>query len=161
MKFEDLEPLLGLSILNPICAAGLKDVGVDTQSIKIPVDEFRTYVERPSEGISLVFTDEAFFLGKSDMPIGTGEVFFSGLFLYSEGKDGYSQYSALLPFGLRFEQSANFVRARLGVPEWSRESEGRLVADRWTVEGGRRLHLTYSRAGSIGLVSYQVPDRAL
>lgn len=161
MLFEKLEPLLGLSILNPMCASGLKGVGVELQSIKMPVDDYRTYVERLSEGVSLVFTDEAFFLGKGDMAIGTGDVFFSGLFLYPEGKDGYSQYPAPLPFGLRFEDSADVVRARLGVPEWHRETEGKLIADRWTVDGGRRLHLTYTRGGNIGLISFQVPDRAL
>jgi len=161
MRFEHLEPLLGLSTINPICASGLKDVGVDSQSIKMAVDEHRTYIERLPEGVSLVFTDESFFLGKDEMPIGTGEVFLSGLFLYPEGKDGYSQYPMPLPFGLRFEDTADVVRARLGVPEWYRENEGICVADRWTLDSGRRLQLTYTRGGSIGLVSFYVPDRSL
>jgi hypothetical protein len=161
MRFEDLRPLLGSSIRAPACRSALGRLGIDCNSIEMPDDDFRTYVEHTSEGISLVFTDEAPFLGKGDMPIGTGEIFFSGIFLYSEGKEGYSEYAAPLPFGLRFEETSDAARAKLGLPEWHRQVDGRLIADRWTVDDGARLHLTYSPVGTIELLSFQVPDRAL
>src|SRR5690554_5731079 len=63
---------------------------------------FRTYMEVQITGISLVFTDEAYFLGLPNQPIGQGELYFSGVFFYSEGKDGYTQYQGDLPFNLTF-----------------------------------------------------------
>ena len=162
MNFEQISPLLGLPVTDPRLAGGLGAMGVDLARLALPEDDFRTYIEYQSAGIALVLTDEAYFLGRRDTPIGQGDLYLSGMFLYAEGVEGYSQYSYPLPFQLEFSNTREKVAALLGPSEWQRKrDDGTLWGERWLVDSGRRLHLTYKHGGQIAIVSYHVPDRAL
>ncbi len=156
--------LLGLRVSEPTVVAELAAMGIDvrTQHSMIPPGEYRGYIEKPKDGFAVVLTDEAVFLGKGKSTIGGGVPYVSGLFFYAEGKDGYSQYSEELPYGLDFSQDRDSIVAKLGPPSWERKREdGSVVADRWDYKT-RRLHLTYSRAPLAPVVvSVQVPDKRL
>lgn len=137
---------------------GLRKLGIEPrEELLLPDGEYDAYVERPASGFSFIFTDEAMFLGKADQAIGTGRLFFTGVFLYAEGVDGYSQYSHELPEGLDFSDRPSSLRRRLGEPECSRWIDGAVRADRWLLEG-RKLHVSYSDKGQIRVVSYFAPN---
>lgn len=134
--------------------------GIDIAAeLKLPSSEFRTYLERPSFGYSLVFTDEAVFLGKKKQPVGVGPLYFSGIFLYSEGKDGYSQFQGEIPFGIEFSKKHDELVSLLGAPNWQRlRDDGTIAAERWDEKGVFRIHITYSTNGKIVIISLQKPD---
>ncbi|HEY9199450.1 MAG TPA: hypothetical protein VIR60_08790 [Gammaproteobacteria bacterium] len=162
MNFEGLAALMGLCIGEPALRVGLLREQVDISKCPpLPEGEYRTYLEMPDQGVSLVFTDEAMFLGKGQQAIGSGPLFFSGLFLYSQGKDGYDQFRGQLPEGLEFADSRATVLAKLGEPSWQRKkSDGSVAAERWE-RSGKRLHITYTNDARIEIISVQVPDAAL
>ena len=162
MDAASLEPLLGHVVTSEAVRIAFSAVGVDVaREAVLPRDDYRTYIERSPDGLAFVFTDEAWFLGIGERPIGLGPVYFSGIFYYAQDKDGYSQYRFRLPHGLRFSDGSGQAKTVLGDPEWSRRGEDdRLISERWTV-GTRKIHLTYGNDGEIELVSYSVPDREL
>ena len=154
-------PHLGESISAPALAGVLTNYGIDVkQEVNLPDGEYRDYVERPAEGFSLVFTDEAIFFGRGEQQIGAGPMYFSGIFLYMEGKDGYSQYQGPIPFGLDFTQGHDELVALLGTPSWQRlRDDGTIAADRWDEKAEFRIHVTYSlKNGKPLLISLQRPD---
>jgi len=127
-------------------------------------DGYRVYIERPRDGYCLVFSDEAEFLGKRDQPIGAGELYFSTVFFYSEGKDDYSEYESDLPFGLMFQDTRDNVIRKLGVPSWQRLAQDgeRVISDRWDElpDVPYRLHVTYYKdTGKISIISATIPDK--
>lgn len=161
MEIEQLIPIVGRPVSDAEVARVLSQIGVDVQhGVALNEGEYRAYVERPKEGFSLVFTDEAMFLNKANQGIGVGELFFSGLFLYAQGKDGYSQFQGQLPKGISFFQDRSKIIEQLGVPSWERKrDDGSIAAERWDIPPFT-LHLTYSREKSTPtLVSFQVPDQ--
>lgn len=103
------------------------------QTLKLPGGEYSAYIERPGEGFSLIFTDEAMFLGKAGQTIGSGPLYFTGIFLYAEGKDNYSQYKGDLPLQIHFEKTRDDFVKNFGEPDWQRKRpDGSIAADRWT-----------------------------
>jgi len=125
--------------------------------------QYRAYIERPKDGYCLIFTDEAYFLGKPNHQIGAGELFYAGIFFHSEGKDGYSQYQGSLPFGLLFSDTRADVINKLGEQSWQRlaRDDDRVISDRWDAleSVSFRLHVTYDKdSGKISVVSASVPD---
>jgi hypothetical protein len=162
MKLEALYPLLAKPIDLPDVRAAFNDLGIDVSEAVLDDDDFRTYIERKALGVCLIFSDEAMFLAKGDQAIGTGPLYFSGFFLYSEGKDGYAQFSGPLPYNLKFSDTSTEAKAKLGQPEWNRISSKNFVkAERWDVSIDRQLHLTYNDGGTIELLTYFVPDKKL
>lgn len=148
----------------PIGDANVKNVlssifvNVD-KDVDLASEDFRVYVERPEEGFSLIFTDEAHFLNKSGQSIGVGERYFTGMFLYSEGKDGYTEFKYPLPKNLSFANTRDEVLQKLGNPSWSRSRpDGSVVADRWDMSD-HRMNLTYSKnSNQITILSLIIPD---
>lgn len=141
--------------------AFLRRNGIDVEAeLALPEDEYRAYVERPSDGYALVFTDQAMFLGKTNDPIGEGPLYLSGVFVYLEPVDAYARYEGILPFGLGHANERDaFVRV-LGVPGWRKvQQDGRLAAERWEVGDGRRVHATYASDGTtVSVISFSKPD---
>ncbi|MDR3614364.1 MAG: hypothetical protein P4L53_12445 [Candidatus Obscuribacterales bacterium] len=60
-----------------------------------------SYIEMTELGMSFVFPD--------------GETV-SSVHLYADGRDGYSQFRGVLPFGLSFQKSRSEIRVLLGEP---------------------------------------------
>ena len=68
-----LFPALGRSVEEAEVQRLFSNAGISLPSeLSLPEDEYRAYIERPGQGVSFVFTDEAFFLGQGDRPIGEG-----------------------------------------------------------------------------------------
>lgn len=129
-------------------------------------DEYRAYIERPDDGFCLIFTDETYFLGKGNQEIGSGEIFFSGVFFYAEGKDGYSQYKKNLPYNISFNDTREDVVRNLGEQSWQRLAKDgkRIIADRWDnlPNVPYQLHITYDKdSGRVRIVSASMPDKPI
>lgn len=121
--------------------------------------DYRTYIEYPEQGYCLIFTDEAMFLGIEHQPLGLGSLFLSGVFFYSEGLDGYSQFTGNLPEDIQFQYDSKLLKNRFGEVEWERQSEeGVLISQRWKY-GKFKFHVTYNHSGSIKLISISEPDK--
>lgn len=136
------------------------------QELALGVDEYRAYIERPLNGFCLVFTDESYFFGYDNAAIGSGNLYFSGAFFYSEGKDNYTEYDKDLPFGLSFKDVRQDVLAKLGQQSWQRLAKDgkRVIADRWDALPNvpYRLHVTYDgQTGKISILSASIPDKPL
>lgn len=158
MNLLEIIPYLGrpVSALENIFLSNGIHIATELQLF---ADEFRAYLEKPKEGFCLVFTDEAVFLGKKMQPLGTELLYFSGIFLYSEGKDGYSQYQGEIPFKIEFSKSHDELASLLGPPNWQRlRDNGTIAADHWYEKADFRIHITYSAENSAVLISLQKPD---
>lgn len=164
---KEILGFLGLEKTNPKLVEYMKkkEINLDSE-LFFGNDEYRSYIERPELGFCLIFTDEAYFLGNGDIPIGSGDLFYSGIFFYSEGKDDYRQYKSTLPFGLSFDDTRENVVNKLGEQSWQRLARdgNRVISDRWDSlpDIPYRLHVTYDKeTGKISIVSATIPDQPL
>ncbi|WP_436307258.1 MULTISPECIES: hypothetical protein [unclassified Variovorax] len=158
MNVASLMPNFGSTLNSVPLLEALRELSIEpSEEGSLPDGDYIAYVERPSAGVSFVFTDEAMLLGKGEQAIGTGALFFTGIFFYAEGVDGYSQYGHELPGGLDFSDRPSSLRRRLGEPEWSRWLDGSVLTDRWQLDG-RKLHVSYSDDGQTRVVTYFVPN---
>ncbi|MFZ6707996.1 hypothetical protein [Undibacterium sp. TC9W] len=154
---------LGMSVLTPSVITLFAGISVDlSNDLNLPMDEFDCYVEQPDDGICFVFTDEAMFLGKDKQVLGSGPLYFSGIFLYAEGKDNYSQFRGVIPFGISFTDKHEELVSLMGVPTWQRmRNDGSVAADRWDNVAANQIHISYSaNDGQVVLVSLQKPNFA-
>lgn len=147
MKIKELLDCLGEPETSEKLKKILHEIDVDLSSeLVLSEGEYRAYIERPSEGYSLVFTDEAIFLGKENQAIGNGELYLSGVFLYAKDKDGYSQFNQALPMSLSFSAKKADLHEKLGMPSWDRKRiDGSVAAERWDEVADYRIHITYSK----------------
>ncbi|KGJ93302.1 hypothetical protein GAB14E_2626 [Colwellia psychrerythraea] len=121
--------------------------------------DYRTYIESPEQGYSVIFSDESMFLGNEQQPIGAGELFLSGVFFYSDGLDGYEQFIDGLPKSIKFEDNYESLNNKLGIPEWKRHGEDEvLISERWAY-GKLKIHVTYNSSGTIEIISISEPDK--
>lgn len=151
--------MLGHAIDEPDIKSALESFGIDIGvEIKLPEDEYTAYLERKADGYCFVFTDEAMFLNISDQRVGEGPLFFSGVFFYAEGKDGYSRYKGDLPVGLDFSFTRNEILNGLGQPTAQRmRDDGSIIGDRWELPN-YFVSVTYSKNNNNPvLVSLFVP----
>ncbi|WP_447927010.1 hypothetical protein [Vreelandella sp. EE27] len=150
MEIENLLGCLGDAVSSRQLNSILQKEGIDLSSdLILPDSEYRTYIERPAKGYSLVFTDEAVFLGITNQPIGKSALYLSGVFLYGEGKDGYTQFNGKLPIGLSFSANQEDIKTMLGNPSWNRKrSDGSVAAERWDNIADYRVHITYTKPTS-------------
>ncbi|GLR13039.1 hypothetical protein GCM10007907_18290 [Chitinimonas prasina] len=88
-------------------------------------------------------------------------LYLSGVFLYAEGKDGYSQFKGNLPMGLSFSIDIKDIGKKLGSPSWVRKREdGSIAAERWDNAADYRIHFSYSKSTSRPvLVSLNMADK--
>jgi hypothetical protein len=162
MEIEDLLTCLGQSELDQRLIGILQEIGIDLPNeLSLPEGEYRAYIERPNEGYSLVFTDEAMFLGKGNQAIGKGALYLSGIFLYAEGKDGYLQFEGELPMKLSFSNMREDIIEELGKATWNRaRADGSIAAERWDTAADFRIHITYSKSTSKPvLISLNIADK--
>ncbi len=162
METENLLECLGEPISSRRLASALQEESIDlSNGLILPEGEYRAYIERPTEGYSLAFTDEAVFSGIPNQPIGKGALYLSGVFLYTEGKDGYSQFVGKLPMGLSFFMSRKDIQKKLGSSSWDRKhSDASIAAERWDNVADYRIHITYSRSTSKpALISLSKADK--
>ncbi len=140
----------------------LKTIGVDSpESMQVPEGEYSEYFISKPSGFSLIFSDEAMFLGKPHQQVGDGPLYFSGVFFYAGGKDGYSSYTGELPLGITFNSSREQLIKLLGGPSWERQnSRGGAGADRWDDKAKYRIHITYNGEGKPEVISCHIPNAA-
>ena len=163
MNAPALSKILGRSVTDQEAKNYFSSLGINLdKQLSLPEGEYRAYIECPSEGISFVFTDEAMFLGLAQKPLGSGPLYFSGMFFYSQGHDGYSQFNSQLPLNVVFSDTPALLQGKLGEHEWERKNEkGQLIARRWSFPDGKRLHITFTAQQTVLIVSYGTPDAAL
>ncbi|WED25504.1 hypothetical protein L3V77_10540 [Vibrio sp. DW001] len=163
----DLLSFLGKTSLDIKLINFLKLNGIQLDStLTLEEDDYDAYLEVQDKGLALLFTDEAKFLGLRNEPIGIGNLFFSNIFFYSEGKDGYTEYKDKLPFGLLFTDTRQDVINKLGQQSWERLARDKLrvISDRWDElpDVPYRLHVTYDKnTGRISIISVSIPDKPL
>ena len=115
------------------------------QELGLPTGDYRAYIERPEKGYCLVFTDEAMFLNLGNQALGEGELYLTGIFLYAEAKDNYSQFPGPIPFDITFDLEREKILEILGKPSWERRGENEnVIAQRWDELDNYRLHIIYS-----------------
>lgn len=162
----DVEKLLGYfghSVNDDKLSRVLLEYNIDLiDEFKSATETGRAYLSRQQTGFSLVFTDEALFLNKGEQPFGKGTCYFTGIFLYSEGKDGFSQYCGELPNKLKFSDTRDTFLEKLGSPSWQRKSpkdNTRIVADRWDLPE-YRVYVTYYKENNLPqIISFGIPDK--
>jgi hypothetical protein len=159
MNIDNILIFLGESITNQNLKAEFASIGVDVDYLSLPEGDYSSYIEKPLKGFSLIFTDEAKFLNIEKQPIGKGPLHFTGIFLYSEGKDGYSQFSSKIPKGILFSDSIGDIHRKLGEPIWNRKrSDDTVIAEKWDFPEFV-IHITYSKETHLPiLISINKPD---
>lgn len=130
--------------------------------LRLEEGEYRAYIEYKHMGFCLTFTDEAMFRGFSKQTIGSGPLYFSGVFFYAEGKDEYVQYDGWLPKSIGFEKTSSQLNQSLGQAEWSRKrSDGSLAYERW-VDGKLKIHVTYDKTKlTPSVIAISKPDKQI
>ncbi|MEJ2046127.1 MAG: hypothetical protein P8X74_19220 [Reinekea sp.] len=161
MNASDLCKYLGEKVSLPEFKDFLSQNSVELPTeLDLPEGEYNAYIERPDEGYSMVFTDEAVFLGNLSSGLADGELFFSGVFLYSEGKDGYKQFEGIMPQGLNFNSLSKDFISSFGKADWVRKrTDGSVAAERWDNVTDYRIHITYDKTtGCPSVISLNKPD---
>jgi len=161
MKTDELLSLLGRSVkdyeLIPFCAAN----NLDINKVELEPEFYRGYLEKKEEGFSLVFTDEREFLNKAGQVLGKGDLYFSGVFFYSDGKEDFSEYGSKLPQNIRFSDTRENLLAKLGEPSWQRKSRKNnvVIADRWD-SSENYIHITYDKESKLpSVIGVHIPDK--
>ena len=146
LEINFVKLLLGLPISDHELIEQLSLYGITVdKDVKLNTGEFTAHVERKKGGFSLVFTDVAMFLSKLNQPIGQGPLYFTGVFFYADGKDGYVGYKGELPDDLDFSYSRMDVLNVLGSPSSQRtRDDGSIIGERWN-HSDYSLSVTYSK----------------
>ncbi len=164
MRTDELLALLGRPATDKELTGYFSKNGINiTQEVKLKAGDYSTYLERKEDGYSLVFTDEGMFLNKPKQQFGEGSLYFSGVFFYAEGKDGYSQYQEDILHKIMFSDTRGDLLKKLGEPSWQRKRrDGAIAADRWDQldSSGKRIHITYFKDRQFPVViSIGIPDK--
>jgi|VirMetMinimDraft_7_1064189.scaffolds.fasta_scaffold62519_1 hypothetical protein len=155
MDISLLKKVLGLSVEEEETISAFNRYGIDLKKeLHLSEGDYRTYLDCETDGICYVFTDEGVFFNNEDQIIGQGPLYLSSVFLYSEGTDGYKQYSKALPFDLDFTDSIDAIHAKLGAPHWDRKDDGSVISERWDVDSFR-VHLFYSENQTPNIISIE------
>jgi hypothetical protein len=161
MKTDKLLSLLGRSAkdyeLIPFCAEN----NLDISKVELEPEFYRGYLEKKQEGFSLVFTDEREFLNKPEQALRKGELYFSGVFFYADGKEDFSEYRGTLPKDIRFSDTREELLTKLGEPSWQRKSRknNAVIADRWD-SSENYIHITYDKESKLpSVVGVHIPDK--
>lgn len=111
-----------------------------------PLDEDSLYIEKKDDGICLILKDESSFLKKMDQPILGEKLFFSAIFFYNDGVEGYNKFDKILPLNLSFDMSRNEILILLGDPIESKyNKEEILISDKWFIpQFGYSIYTSYS-----------------
>ena len=145
LEINMIMSLLGHPVTDHELAVWLNSIGVDSGGVVLESGKFTLHIEMMKEGFSLTFTDEAMYFGKQDQPVGDGPLYFTGVFFYSDGKDGYREYKGVLPMGLDFSNTHQEVLDCLGVPSYQRtRSDGSVISERWD-HPDYSLSVTYAK----------------
>ncbi len=163
MKTNELLSLLGRSVKDhELIVLGTKN-NLDFSKVEVEADFYRGYLENKQEGFSMVFTDEHEFLNNSEQDRNKGNLYFSGVFFYSDGKDGFSKYRDRLPKNINFFDSREDLFMKLGESSWQRKSrkDNSVIADRW--DGSERyIHITYDKKNKLpSIIGVHIPDKKL
>jgi hypothetical protein len=140
---REIKKLLGNTVKTPAVNALLKNLGV-TENLKINPDSGGVHVEKPELGFSLWLQDPPSILNPAYSSLPKGTPVLADCFFYSEGQDGYKQFAGELPGGILFTDGRPEVVAKLGEPIWKREKNGRLIAEKWVIDG-QTIHITYKK----------------
>lgn len=153
MQVEKFISVLGYPYNDSKVVDVFADIGVNVLSDAVLADgDYNAYIEIPENGVSFVFTDEAIFLNKQKQTVGDGLLYFVGIFLYVEGKDGYSQFTGVIPKEIEFTHTQNELVTKLGVSSFERErADGSVAARRWDFPE-YRIHITFSKKNDTPVV---------
>lgn len=123
------------------------------------LDEYNLYINKYNEGLSFIFTDEAFFFNDSNKPISGETLYFSTVFFYNERVEGFSQYNNILPFNLDFSMKTNDLEEMLGIPTFTKDDENGVVrSQKWTFKDKPyTLYVSYTNTGKIRYISLTIP----
>lgn len=167
--FDNLIALLGLSNKdkNLIDFFISNDLISSTKDLTLPIydengellDEYNLYINKYSEGLSFIFTDEAFFLNHPDQPISGETLYFSTIFFYNEKVEGFSQYNNTLPFNLNFSMKINELEEILGIPIFTKDDGNGIVrSQKWAIKDKPyTLYASYTNTGKIRYISLTIP----
>ncbi len=160
MNLHEVLNCLGKPVNDLETARILNSIGVENlESIQVQDGKYSEYFISKPEGFSLIFTDEAMFLGKAKQIIGVSPLYFAVIFLYAGGKDGYSSFPGELPAGIRFDLTREDLINLLGEPSWQRQnSTGGAGVDRWDEKSRYRIHITYSPEARPAVISLHMPN---
>jgi hypothetical protein len=157
MMFDALEAVsyFGRPIRDDELAKWMAAFGVDlARDVVLEEGMYSSSVELFNEGVELTFTDEAMYLGKEEMAIGEGTLYFSGVFLHAEGHDGYRQFQGAIPGNIQFGDLRADLMDKLGTPGFSRKNDGGIVvSERWD-RADHSIAVSYlSAGGSLKMIS--------
>lgn len=149
MELKVVLELLGMPIINKELLNSFSNFGINLlHELNLPDGEYRAYIERHNKGISFIFTDESMYLNFDEQSIGEGTLYFSGIFLYADGEDGYREFKGNMPMVLSFIKTRDEIVKYIGESSWKRKrQDGSIAADRWdNIEQLKfKIHITYSK----------------
>ena len=141
-----IESLLGKAINDPEVQSLIKDAANDMHMTTFAIEDTYYYSSK-TKGISLLFNKEDRI---------------KTIFLYSEGRDGYKQYSGPIPRGFQFADTRATVNKKLGLPARSGGGDdgplGRVpIWDKYRFSK-YAMHFQYRPAGTIELITLMLPE---
>lgn len=83
---------------------------------------------------------------------------FQSIFLYGNGRDGFSEYRGLLPAGLTFHNTREEVHHKLGEPV--RSGPGPEVDTTWDLfqSGDHTVHFEFGADGQPSLITFEMEE---
>ncbi len=103
--------------------------------------ESSTYAENINRGYSLHFSDELDYFNAEDGKYGeSGRYYFTSVYFYSDGADGYHQYEGELVNGIRITDTRDEIRALMEKPYKGHDF---LDRDKWEDVNGCIVSVNY------------------
>ena len=138
-----------------------------TNDINLPIydedgellDEYDFYINKYSDGLSFIFTDESFFLNQSDKPIIGDQIYLTTIFFYNDEVEGFAQYTNELPYKIKLSMNKSELEKLLGKPLFTKnDDDGVVRSQKWKITGSRfELYTSYKHNGDIRYISLSLP----
>lgn len=124
--------LFGCNTSDEKLRSALEKKGIQANELEVEKDDISVIEDLAGEGITLVFTDEAFLYKRDDMAIGEGAPVLSELSLWLQESEDGALYTGPLPLDLQPTDSRAALRRRFGNPS---SSDDNPPWDQWPVDG--------------------------
>lgn len=152
MDYRDWIEFFGRPADHPDLFSVLKDTGVGETPV-VARDETDVRIDVGDSGITLIFTDEAFFYLRDDMAMGEQPPILTGvIMMLRHPKEPL--YTGPLPFGIERGDSKDALRRRFGTPV--KENE-RFRWDQWRVDDLLLLATYVKDLSALARVSIMLP----
>lgn len=140
MDIQHLAALIGRGAAEPQVQELLLRLGLPAKP-KIPRADVSVYLNKPDQGISLMFEDASYFRQETGRQVESDDPVLVAMFFYGPGNDGFKEFRGNLPSNVRFGSSQEELQSALGASVLFDEE---FNTEAWDLGDGLRVFVDYA-----------------